>query len=166
MTESAAGALAAALTFLECRLLEEEAGAQAASPGPWSYGVIGSTAGGSVYDATIMVASVNWDNNAPDPRIRRMLGEREADHNGVHIARHNPSRSLREVACHRAMLELAWHVVEFKDSEFCAAHDRDEILAGECESSATDMLERIDPLLAVWSDHPDYRQLHDWGRES
>lgn len=60
----------------------------AASPSPWTYGDIESVAGGSIYDRSVMIASVLWD---PKPKeiptnIRRVLPDYEADANGAFIA--------------------------------------------------------------------------------
>lgn len=57
----------------------------AATPGPWSYGDIDSVAGGTLYDTTVAIGSMRWDNDNPMP-IHRKVPASEADANGEFIA--------------------------------------------------------------------------------
>ena len=59
--------------FLLARIAEDEAIAQKASPGGWTYGDVASVAGGSLYDETRMIADI--------------LFEQPEDHDGM-IVRH------------------------------------------------------------------------------
>lgn len=70
---------------LLARLAEIAEAASGTSPAPWTYGDIDSVAGGSLYDPTVMIASVDWDNDDPRPVHRRRTVE-EADANGHFIA--------------------------------------------------------------------------------
>jgi Family of unknown function (DUF6221) len=129
--------------FLEQRIAEDEEVAMRASPGPWTYGDIESVAGGSLYDADQMIASILWDNDDTRP-IRRPIYEREADANGAYMASHDPVRVLAECAAKRRI--VARH-------DLCAAC-RDE--GNQIEAR---VLEWIIRLLALPNaDHPDYQE--------
>jgi hypothetical protein len=93
--------------FLLARIAEDEAAALAASPSPWRYGDVTSVAGGSLYDATVMIASMHWDNERVDPHIRRTRTAQEADANGAHIERHDPYRVLAECEAKRRTIDYA-----------------------------------------------------------
>lgn len=58
--------------------------AEAATPGPWTYGDIASVAGGSLYDEDVMIGAVHWD-NLPDP-LHRFRSVESADAVGRFIA--------------------------------------------------------------------------------
>lgn len=59
----------------------------AASPLPWTYSTVASIGGGSLYDATRMIASLHYEQPGEhDGRIVRFLPEHEADANGDLIA--------------------------------------------------------------------------------
>ena len=91
--------------FLEARIAEDEQAARNASPGPWSYSSIDSIGGGTIYDATVAIAGVQWDNEPVDSRIRRARPDWQADATGSHIARHDPARALAECAAKRAIIK-------------------------------------------------------------
>lgn len=61
------------------------------SPQPWSYSTVDSIGGGSLYDATRMIASLHYESPSEnDGRIVRLLPTHEADANGLFIA-HAPA---------------------------------------------------------------------------
>jgi hypothetical protein len=110
--------------FLAARLDEDEGAARSAGAGTWS------AAGGDLYDGT-------------DPHTRNAIGETwewERDYGEglaavAHIARHDPSRVLREIEAKRAILNGRWGGPDHED-----------------------MWEHHVRLLAtIWSDHPEYR---------
>lgn len=60
---------------------------RAASPRPWSYSTVDSIGGGSLYDATRMIASLHYEQPGEhDGRIVRFLPAHESDANGDLIA--------------------------------------------------------------------------------
>lgn len=118
--------------FLEARIAEDERVARSASPGPWSYSDIASVAGGTIYDPTVAIASVGYDVDHVDSRIRRTRPDWQADATGRHIARHDPARVLAECAAKRAILD-----------EYTGSPSTFQIVAH---------------MAAVYSDHPDYQQ--------
>jgi hypothetical protein len=69
---------------IRTRLDAIDAYCAAAPVGPYTYGDIESVAGGSLYDPTVMIASVHWD-NAPTP-IHRFRHRDQADALGHFIA--------------------------------------------------------------------------------
>lgn len=145
--------------FLTARLDEDERAAHAAAPGPWTYGDIESVAGGTLYDQTVAIASVQWDNARPDPRIQRFRPEAQADATGEHIARHDPARVLAEVAAKRAIVELHGlhpncHAdIDGPDYLICAiCHDyrRHDAARWPCAT--------LRALALPHADHPEYRE--------
>lgn len=147
------------VSWLRDRLDEEEQTAGAAAPGPWSYGDNESVAGGTIYDPTVAIASIEWDN---DPEaitangIRRGRPKQEADATGRHIARHDPIRVLAEVAAKRAMLDrvavdgaMAWEPLKAQ-----GATTQEWWLISTCR----DVLKL---LAQPYRDHPDYRREWD-----
>ncbi len=117
--------------WLLARLDEDEQAARSAAPGPWTYGDIESVAGGSLYDPTVIIASVHWDNvgDEIDPRIRRRVPHEEADGTGKHIARHDPARVLADVAAKRWIVELHAEA-EFPDTD--EGRDKNIAECGQC----------------------------------
>lgn len=140
------------IEFLRARLDEDERAALNASPGPWTYGDIDSIAGGTIYDPTVAIVSVQCDTFGAeiDPRIRRRRTYREANANGEHIARFDPARVLAEVDAKRRIVDLC------KDPmiEVTGAFDTERVFVlGQGEPWAPGVLR----LLALpYSDHPDY----------
>jgi hypothetical protein len=92
--------------FVLARIAEDEAAARSAAPSPWQYGDVASVAGGSLYDATVMIGSMHWDSERVDPHIRRARTVQAADANGRHIARWHPARVLRECEAKRRWVAL------------------------------------------------------------
>jgi hypothetical protein len=79
---------------------------------------------------------------------------------GGHIARHDPARTLREVAAGRALLDLYERATHYRDRIFAQPEPRsisDEMRA-VTQMMALEQVMRL--RTAIWSDHPDYRQ--DW----
>lgn len=108
-------------TFLHDRIAEDEATARAASPAPWQYGDVESVAGGTIYDKSRAIASVDYEQPADhDGRIVRHLLELEADNNGRHITRWDPARVLAECEAKRKVLALheAWPVLVSSPPKF------------------------------------------------
>jgi len=78
----------------------------AASPRPWSYSTVDSIGGGSLYDATRMIASLHYEvPGEHDGRIVRFLPEHEADANGDLIA-HAPDDLITFLAFARSVKDI------------------------------------------------------------
>jgi hypothetical protein len=88
-------------------LAEQRALAQAAPLSPWSYGDVDSVAGGSIYDCDIMIASLFWDTERVDPRIRRTISTDQADAAGVFIAANDPAHVLELIDKQETAVGLA-----------------------------------------------------------
>jgi len=133
--------------FLEARIAEDEAVARSASPGPWSFSDIDSIGGGTIYDPTVAIANVEWDNEHVDARIRRTRPNWQADATGVHIARHDPSRVLAECAAKRAVIS---NVGPYSCSQ---AHPQFDVYHPDGHLSPV-----IRALASVYKDHADYQE--------
>ena len=127
------------IAFLNARLDEDEAAAEAADPGPWE-----STAPSLWVDAPaagIIVQTRHFEDAA-------------------HIARHDPARVLREVEAKRAIMAehypgTTWAGDAPEGLEICAGEEGD----GDTWQMAIRWpCPQIRQLAAVYSDHPDYRQ--------
>lgn len=94
------------VAFLTAQLDERERIARAASRGPWTYGDIESVAGGALYDSEVMIASVLWDNEPVDPRIRPTRTVPVMDATGEHIALNDPTAALADVVSKRLILSM------------------------------------------------------------
>lgn len=133
--------------FLLARIAEDERCARNASPGPWTFSDIDSVGGGTIYDPTVAIASVEWDAERVDQRVRRTRPSWQADATGEHIARHDPARVLAECAAKRAIIGL-WsdpaHIGSF---------------TGDWDAGYTEAADdALRALAAVYADHPDYKQ--------
>lgn len=162
--------------FLEARIAEDEKVARNASPGPWSYADIESVGGGTIYDPTVAIASVEWDVDHVDSRIRRTRPDWQADATGEHIVRHNPARVLAECAAKRAIIKQheQWPVyVESEPSELeQVASGLNDITYSMTRQMAwlttreyvnkfgvePPTAPMIAALAAVYKEHPDYQQ--------
>lgn len=154
------------VAFIEARLRDEEAEALAATPGPWRYnpgkqwlqienkalrdaaaraGVQGEEfVGAGPLDATVGVAATG-----PADHPQSMADAR-------FIARHDPSRVLRELAAKRAILARYVDALDVhSESESRATDDR------YSWGWATWYVEALGPvvrqLALPYSDHPDFR---------
>lgn len=133
--------------FLTARLGDDEAAARRASPGPWQYGDVDSVAGGSLYDTTRMIGSVHYGQATDhDGTAVRHLLSPEADANGEHIARWDPSRVLADVETKRAILV---------DHEPMSPRADGLTLCAMCEWEPWPC-RTVRHLAAVYADHPDY----------
>lgn len=123
--------------FLLARIAEDEAAARAASPGPWVYTTVESVGGGTLYDQTRVIGSLDYEQpDEHDGRIVRHLLKREADANGAHIARHDPARVLAECEAKRRIIE------QVRDVEWTSSYAvRDFVL---------------EHLALPYADHPDF----------
>ena len=117
------------IEFLSAQLDQEEALARAATSGPWEAGAVGQAGLHVVRPA----GSCEWVSQV----TRRDRAEQAAD--ASHIARHDPTRALREVQAKRAILAKAQ----------AAASDA---------AMAWDFI--LGQLAAVYADHPDFQG--DW----
>lgn len=144
--------------FLLARIAEDEAAARAASPGGWTYGGVASVDGGMLYDETRTIANLVYEQpDAHDGTIVRHLLVPEADANGQHITRHDPSRVLAECEAKRRIVEMhradGAPVVDLlgMEYEFCwtCSDSGPDAQAWPCDT--------IKALAAVYADHPDYR---------
>ena len=150
--------------FLLARIAEDEAAAREASPSPWSYPGIESVAGGTLYDATRRIADIFYEHvNDHDGSIVRHLLVPEADANGRHIARHDPTRVLAECEAKRRIVDALEDERQRKD-----IYNRDFDLGllttdGDFRSrlSANARWAGLDAavraLALPYADHPDYR---------
>lgn len=140
--------------FLLARIAEDEAAAREASPSPWSYPGIESVAGGTLYDATRRIADIFYEHvNDHDGSIVRHLLVPEADANGRHIARHDPTRVLAECEAKRRIVESADEATGLDmqvDSEFRVG-PRDK----STEPYLGDTILRA--LALPYAAHPEYR---------
>jgi hypothetical protein len=116
------------IAFLNARLDEDEALARKA--GPWPFSSLDSAAS-IPGDVPLYV----W----------------------TFVNRHDPARVLREVEAKRALIAFAFNNAAIIDGEWGDCHEAAEIAAGQCQdygmSAARDALK---PLVAVYSDHPDF----------
>jgi hypothetical protein len=152
--------------FLLARVSEDEAVAQTASPGGWSYGDVDSVAGGTLYDETRTIASLVYEQPADhDGAIVRHLLAPEADANGIHIARHDPARVLAQCAALREVVaahELTPYYGLDRHGRWLPSEGEPKFWYCDCESG-DGMIGRDGPcstlraLATIWSDHPDYR---------
>lgn len=128
--------------FLEARLAEDEAVAKA------------------VFGADLTYATWTFEG---DEVFAPMEGERHSrlclpaidEGLGIHIARHDPARTLREVAAKRAILaqeEAARS--QFEHVKSSTTYPAIEVLIGQVAALAT----VIRHLTSAYSDHPDYQQ--------
>ncbi|PRY56455.1 DUF6221 family protein [Glycomyces artemisiae] len=112
--------------FLEARLTEDEAIATEASPGPWHLN--------AEHDEVIAVDDI-------EVCTAFALSSNQQRNTARHIARHDPSRVLREIQAKRALLAIYKHAIETWD------------IVGD----GFRVVERaVVALAAVYSDHPDY----------
>jgi hypothetical protein len=130
------------ISFTHAQLNEDEAAANAATPGPWAK-----------LEAEPVVAAPYAADNGHEIAEMAMCDEhpdrREAD--ATHIARHDPARALREVEAKRSIL-AAHQFLELDGDAFCI----------NCTS---DLYERkgFDPcrtwraIVSVYSDRPGFR---------
>jgi len=139
------------IAFVTARLDEDEAAAQAATPGPWR----------AVTSAELEEMRQR-DDDAPEdarPWTRPVMSEDESRSDGdrIHIARHDPARVLREVAAKRRRLERYLAQDGFDLPEGVEdGRDPDERERDEAVKLALEDEVREDA--AVCGDHPDYRQ--------
>lgn len=135
---------------------EHEEVARAASPGPWTYGDIDSVAGGMIYDPTVAIASVDYDVEPGDPRIRRDRPVEQADATGQHIALHDPAAVLTDIAAKRAILAIhkqpGWAVDQFA-CRACSAE-------GEYPGAGRYPCPTVRALASAYSHWPGY--LEEW----
>ena len=117
--------------FLRARLDEDEAGAQAATWGPWA-------ASGRWI----------WAQGRPDA----VFGVDGDPADVEYIARHDPARALREVEAKRRIVE-DWEGHEERTA-WALANDLSPAHPDERRTAVWAVLRH---LAAVWSDHPDYR---------
>lgn len=92
-------------------------------------------------------------------RRRNGLGRLTNKADAVHIVRHDPARTLREVAAGRALLEL--HKPIYSDFIDADGDDRDSVDCDECDNGGlvnSWPCKTLLVLAAVWADHPDYDQ--------
>lgn len=104
------------VTWFRAQLDEDERVAREAAHGSWEYQDMNSVGGGRVCDPTVAIATIHFDAERVDPRIRRTISEREAAATGTHIARWDPARVLAEVDAKRRILDLSTWDAEFPDS--------------------------------------------------
>ena len=128
--------------FIQARLSEDEAAAEAATPGPWK---------AETYIDENEPVGVEYLVSAPAEAhivAGAGLGHDQAEAETIHIARHDPARVLRDVTAKRAILaeylNAAAEAERFPQGAAVAVRDAMLLFA-------------IYPLAAVWADHLDYR---------
>ncbi|MEE2040073.1 DUF6221 family protein [Nocardiopsis sp. CT-R113] len=140
--------------FIRARLDEDETAARAATPGPWEavihraspeqmrrWRAGAALLGGAVSDVVRVevLPAIELEGNGDGG-----VGSVE---DGVHIARWDPERGLREVAAKRAI--LAEHENGFPGLDYCTScRYGHEVAPWPCPT--------VRALAAPWSDHPDY----------
>lgn len=126
--------------FIRARLDEDEAAANSATSGPWTND--DPMASDGVFAKAIDDFVVDCDYVHMGPF---------AVHNATHIALHDPSRTLREVAAHRALLD---------------EHERTSVGCRTCCVETNDGYDytpvrwpcpTLRILASIWSDHPSWR---------
>jgi hypothetical protein len=132
------------ITFLSARLDEDEAAAKAATDGPW-------------YQDGSEIRGHNRPYAGGGPGI--LVVKHTWPQESAHIVRHDPARTLREVAAKRAILAEHGPANGGRDADRCRV----------CTATAHTGMRQTDArrfrapcptllfLAAVYSDHPDYR---------
>lgn len=136
--------------FIEARLADDEAIAQAITGKEWHEGSAWLT------DMIHPLQSQLIDR----PHFVPMITEEDIRH----IARHDPARVLREVAAKREVMAWIFHYEAKIDGEWGDCHSAEDIAAGRCPYTSVDGIEALRVLASVWSDHPDY--LTEWSPEN
>ena len=100
-------------------LTDIEKAAREATPGTWTYSDIDSVAGGTIFDETVALAHLEWDNERTP--IHRFRSEIEADANGRFISLANPQTVLKLIAVVR-------DAIKWSNDVACVSSDADEEL--------------------------------------
>lgn len=139
--------------FLEARIREDEAAARAATPGPWEF-----EGDDPADDELFSVHDGEHGDLAGQPvaytRHRQVA-------NGQHIARHDPSRTLRETAAKRELIAFAFRNAEAIDGEWGGGATADEIAAQVAAGDftgygASAAMAVLAPLASVYAGHEAY----------
>ena len=134
--------------FLRARLDEDEAAANATTPGPWMAGA----------ERAHLVDNVVYGQSEWPDHIQQVCNVNYAQHkagNATHIARHDPARALREVAAKRAILDG----YEVTRQRYDSREEMGDLAADRHRAGEVFGLKfAVQVLGAVYSDHPDYRQ--------
>jgi hypothetical protein len=134
------------IAFLAARLAEDEAAAKAAQlrfPGPWDRAV--------TPDSPLPSAVSLYDS------LDESFGVIRGSYAAAHIARHDPARVLREVEAKRAIM-AAHPAADDEGQLFCSTCVSDAELYDEEFGAGRWPCVTVRALIAVYSDHPDYRQ--------
>lgn len=128
--------------FLAARLGEDEATAKAATAGPWEFEGDDPTDDElySIHDGIVDLTGVT----VAFTRDRQVA-------NGRHMARHDPTRTIREVEASRALIERYKRACAVRESVVSFTAGQDDGYRQAC-------LDAIRDLAAIHSDHPDYQQ--------
>ncbi|WP_329308359.1 DUF6221 family protein [Streptomyces microflavus] len=132
----------ALVAFLKDRLDDDERVARAATEGPWR--VDSEDFAEAIYDARnqVVVGGGRWGGEA---------SVFDTTEDAIHIARHDPARTLREVEAKRGLLDLHRQVEDPQEmQDYCTECDlgRDKYPYYPCTT--------LRLLAAVYADHPDY----------
>lgn len=149
--------------FLEARLAEDEAAAEATS-----------TDYDSITTWSIGRGSTNWhwwvQNNWSDGVVATGSDTSEAAAVVSHIARHDPARVLREVQAKRALLadveaekhytcEDPWYTCKAATEERDGGYYAETDGSGPCDCGRNERVEqRLRFLAAPYTDHPEFRK--------
>lgn len=129
--------------FIEARLAADEAAAKAAQHGGSGNWV---ASGAEVYAVGVELSSAHrcdqHDPGVPNECDDTLIADVDDDHLKVaeHIARRDPTQTLREVAAHRDLLEFYAEVRRIWHLDYLKA----DFVLGK--------------LATIWSDHPDFQQ--------
>lgn len=150
------------ITFLRARLDDDERIAKAATTGPWSVNDESFAESIRATDGTEVVAGGRWGGEAP---------VFESTEDALHIAAHDPARTLLEIEAKRQLLAdaLAEKHVVVEDCWYTCPAATEERDGGEtCNDADSDKpcncgrdarVERRLRLLAMsYADHPDHRE--------
>ena len=139
--------------FLTARLDQIELAAKTCSevyPGPWELSDRG------------WMAKVSADE--PNYRIITQLEQNKSIEGGwlgdylEHIAFHDPTQVLADVAAKRALIEYAYVAESTLDMEFGCAHTAEQIRRGECHAGQSDQMEIFRILASAYRGHYDYQE--------
>lgn len=155
------------VSFLRERLDEDEQGARAATAGPWVWTGEQCYSGEDCSDDH----AHSWGHMGPDlygnDELVLTSGGYDADQvivsrpDAVHIARHDPSRVLAEVAAKRAILDDHWNLNAELDEEHwvcarCHSRSRHDAMRWPCPT--------LRALVLPFRDHPEFDP--DWTEET
>jgi hypothetical protein len=136
------------VAFLRARLDEDAAAAREADPGPWEVrGTCGEVY--RVHTVGTLVDSVGGCHGHSEVFVSQVPNKPNHRQNAAHVARHDPTRVLAEVAAKKAIIDTHRRQAD----RWCVTCDVPGDYQGPPHGCTTLRL-----LTAVYADHPDYRE--------